>query len=471
MSVVAPWIGLSSIMKFGKWSPEQLAAWTYGFWTSLPSQGVSGVTQDTRNLSEGDLYVALRGHNFDGHHFLSSAFESGASAALVDVAWVKEHGCDFPCLVVPDTHQALTQLAQNYRSSWSSKVIGVTGSVGKTTVKELIAQMLATQGRVCLTPGNYNNDIGVPLSILGATGKEDFGVFEIAMNQPGEIGPLTDLVHPRVGVVTPVGSAHVGQFEDEEAVASEKAALVERVDRNGFCVLSADLPWFDLLSSKSAAPVVTVALEGEANWTGRWTDEGFEIRLEDNPVLTCSLPVRAEFMARNVLLATAVACRLGVGVKEMKQAIESFQAPGMRWAQSSIRGIEWINDSYNANPLSMQAALEALDRLSVPGKKWAVLGGMRELGDHEQRAHEELGASLLHYPNHCVAVGACANWIVEGALSAGVPAHRIHLADCHADAVALLRDLVNEGDAVLLKASRAERLEQILDQWDRATRD
>ena len=471
MNLMAPIRELKSSMKTGKWTSERLEAWTGGRWIRTPDHAFNGVTQDTHTLSEGDLYVAIRGEHHDGHDFVNEALRAGASGALVDRDWPARVDAPVACLVVDDTLAALNALAFSHRAQWSTEVVGITGSVGKTTVKELVANMLSSVGPTSRTLGNYNNQIGVPLSLLAGRGDEAFGVFELGMNQPNEIAGLSDLIQPMVGIMTPVGAAHAANFLNEEGIAREKASMLERVNRSGFCVLSADLPWFDLFSKSCSAPFVTVALQGPADWTGHWVDGEFEIKLEGHTVLSCRLPVDAEFMARNALLATAAACRLGVKVEDIKKQIEAFQAPGMRWCRSSWNGIEVVNDSYNANPLSMQAALSALNQLPVEGTRWAVLAEMHELGEGSQAAHEELGGSLHYHACNCIALGDAADWIASGARRVGLDAPKIQTATTMEQAVDLLTAQVKPGDAVLFKASRAEQLETLIEAWQGASSD
>lgn len=430
----------------------ELSQWVSRLWKNgFPEEEFTGVSHDTRTLRPGHLYVALRGERFDGHDFLEDAFDQGAVGALVseDCSWA-----DHPVLPVTDTLTGLQDLARGYRKKWGGTVVGITGSVGKTTVKEMCASVLERAGITHRTAGNYNNHIGLPLTMLRMPLEARYGVFEIGMNQPGEIGPLSDLLQPKVGILTDIGGVHLENFESVEAIAREKARLVEQVAPSGFVILDRDSPWYSVLCSRVVAEVVTVSLGGMADYAGRRVGENL---LEVNGYCF-TMPLPGEHVMRNALRAIALGAELGLSFKDVDEGLQAFRLPPMRWACSSVGGLEVINDAYNANPLSMRAALDTFAAQPCSGEKWVVIGGMHELGAAGDEAHAELGRYIDELPvDGVVVVGEMARGVV---CQAPRPCHACTTVE---EAAELLRTRLSPGDAVLLKASRSERLERILD--------
>ena len=435
--------------------PEELSAWVGRPWENGRPAEVRGVGHDTRTLRPGMLYVALRGERFDGHDFLDEAFARGASAALVAEECRVRGG---PLLRVPDTLAGLHALARGYRRTWTAHVVGVTGSAGKTTVKELCAAVLSRRGETHATAGNFNNHIGLPLTMLAMPRAARFGVFEIGMNRPGEIAELAALLQPHTGIVTAVGAAHREAFGSVEEIAREKAALLEALPPDGLVLLPADDEWYDLLRNAAGnRRLVSVSLEGKAaDYRADIVDE----RTFELDGVRYRAPAPGAHMLRNTLLAVALGREYGLPPAEIAAALQAVELPPMRWQQIELHGVTFINDAYNANPLSMRAALRAF--LDAPargnGRRWVVLGGMRELGAAEEEEHRALGRFLRERnPDGVLLVGPAARAVR--------PADENHwlLARDTREAARLLRERLRPGDRVLLKASRGERLERILE--------
>ncbi|MBT8043291.1 MAG: UDP-N-acetylmuramoyl-tripeptide--D-alanyl-D-alanine ligase [Pontiella sp.] len=432
--------------------PETFAEWLSLQWQNgLPERAITGISKDTRTLRPGDLYVAIRGDNFDGHAFVSDAFEKGAAGALVEQDYVST---DQPVLPVPDTIAGLQDLARGYRKSWTGRVIGITGSVGKTTVKEMCADVLSMAGDTHRTSGNYNNHIGLPLTMLAMPADARFGVFEIGMNHPGEIAALAELLQPDIGILTEIGNAHRESFNSVEEIAREKMKLAERVTSSGMVILDRDSPWYAMMRAHTCASVRTVSLEGIADYVGRKAGEG-AMNVNGFNYL---MPQPGEHMMRNALRAIALGLELGLEPDRIAEGLGRFRAPPMRWQESTRQGIAFINDAYNANPLSMRAGLATFAALPGAGNKWAVVGGMRELGGTSEKEHAALG----QYVDSLGLNGV----ITVGALGERVVCEKVdcffHCADA-AEAARILQDHLVAGDRVLLKASRGEQLEQVLD--------
>lgn len=448
--------------------PADLASWSGGRWRGAPPPAVKGFAIDSRAVKPGDCFVALAGSRTDGHEFLADARSRGAACALVRA----DRGLDaqqvgLPLLEVPDTRRALTDLARGHRARLKGVFIAVTGSSGKTSVKELIADFLSRIGSTARTIGNWNNDLGVPLSLLSMVSSDRFGVFEVGMNHPGELDPLCALVRPAASVVTCVGPVHIEFFETEEDIAREKAAVVRALPPEGCAILPADDRWFNVLRSYARCPVTTVSMMAEADYR---VESGpgkcfavTEWRTGETVVLEVPLPGRHVRM--NIGLAAAVARRFGVPWAEILESVKAFRPPPMRWETITAGGVVFVNDAYNANPLSMRAALEAFAEEGADTRRWLVLGGMRELGRHAPYYHREVGRTMASGPwEGAVFVGEEACWMAEGAREARFAGFLATAPDVES-AVELLAGRLREGDRVLLKASRALRLERAIELW------
>lgn len=386
---------------------------------------ILGISHDTRTLKSGDVYIAIKGEHFDGHDFVEQAVEKGAAGLIV------ERECpriETPQLIVPDTMDALWKLAVGVRQEWTGTVIGITGSVGKTTVKELIASVLAQTGTVAKTPGNWNNEIGLPLSMLAADRTADFFVFELGMNHPGEIERLSALLLPDWALITNIGKAHTEFFENLGEIADEKASILCHA---GQAVLDGDSQWFERIKSGFGGPVVTL--------TGK----------------SFIAPQPGAHMVQNTRFAATLGLELGVSFDEVQNGLDLFTPAPMRWEESEQGGVVFINDAYNANPLSMRAALSTFAELPCEGRRFLVLGGMRELGAQSEQEHRALGKFVDSLQVHrVITVGELGTQLICESLS-GIEKPTV---------VEVLREELKAGDKVLLKASRGEHLETILEE-------
>lgn len=441
-------------------SPNDLARWSGGTWTFSPKTEIRSVVHDTRASLDGALYVALPGERFDGHDFLSAAVAGGAVAAVCSRGRALP---SLPCLEVDNPHRALLDLAAGHRQPLGGLRVGVTGSAGKTTVKDLIASMLARRGATCKTRGNWNNHIGLPLSLLAMEPGDDFGVFELGMNHPGEIAPLAAVLRPICGLVTSIGEAHLAAFGSLEGIAREKGALLEALPPEGVAVIDVDSPWSELFLALTQARIVTCSLERPAIYTGRLCGPSrTSLCVEDaqrGRRFDIPLPLPGEHMARNLLQAVAVAREFGLTEDEIREGAERFSPAPMRWEKRKVGDWTLINDAYNANPLSMRSAIQTFAELETPVEKWLVLGGMAELGEGEVQAHRSLGEFVSRQGFHgVVCVGARAGWIAET-----TRADQVFHVQTPAEALDLLRAHAGPGAGILLKASREDRLERLVE--------
>jgi len=448
-------------------NPEQLARWSNGSWEPHAPAVIAGFSKDSRTIPSGALYVAIAGERYDGHAFVGDAFAKGAAGAMVaadaDITADAEH----PVLRVDSPVDALGRMASAYRCSVDPVMVGITGSVGKSTVKEMTASILSEAMPTARTYGNWNNDIGLPLSLLAMDVESHAGVFEVGMNHPGEIEQLCRVLQPDWGVVTTIGPVHVEFFESVEAIAKEKAELLRALPDDGHAVLCCDDPYFDLLRRSAACRVVTVSLAANADYTVDHNPRSQSLAFREtstNETQTVEWPWPGQHNALNAGYAVAVARGLGVNWDTVVLGLGRYHPLPMRWDVEESNGVQLINDAYNANPLSMRAALRAFDETPVSGTKWLVLGDMLELGSHTEPEHIALGEFVASSGpwGGVIAVGTLGALIAEGARRCGYDDERIWCCADSMEAASVLKRRVQPGDAVFLKASRGVALEDVV---------
>lgn len=447
--------------------PVRLAEWSGGRWTRIPSEPIRAASYDTRLIGKGDLFAALTGEKTDGHAFVTQAFEKGAAAALVRADWAAPAG--FPCLAVPDPLAALQTIAARHRDASDWRIIGITGSAGKSTVKEMTADLLESRWPTARTLGNWNNAIGLPLSLLTlAPGWHRCGVFEAGTNHPGEIAALCGVLRPEWGMITNVGPVHVEFLKSLDGVAREKGALLESLPASGLAFVNRDTPCFDKLVAMSPCRVRTASLSdpsADLSTESIRETQGVDQLIRVREGRTCHefrLSVQGRHNAINALLASLVGREMGLSWPEIDAVLAQFKPMAMRWHVQSAAGVMVINDAYNANPLSMAAALQTFRSTRCDGRRWLVLGDMRELGDHAESAHAAVGEAVADGPwSGLVAVGPLSAGMAECAVRRGFSKEAVVcVADAEA-AAAVIRGWVKPGDAVLIKASRGVRLERV----------
>jgi UDP-N-acetylmuramoyl-tripeptide--D-alanyl-D-alanine ligase len=430
-----------------------------------PSLVVDRLHTDTRSLTAGDCFVALQGDRFDGHTFVREVRERGAVAAVVSSKLIPDLPDDLGLVEVPDTLDALQRFAATYRSLLSVRTIGVTGSSGKTSTKELIAAVLRTRFKTKATEGNLNNHIGVPLTLIRLDEDDEFGVVEIGMNHPGEIAPLARMTAPDIGVISSIGPAHIEFFADQESIAAEKATLISALPASGLAVLNAEDEWSRFIADRTNARVVWIGNGPGSAWKAedlQVTNDGLVFRIvHGSETANVRLPVFNRVMVGNALLAAAVGHEAGLSLDEIARGLESVKLPGARMQIVTAKGASIINDAYNANPASMKAALIALKEFPGAKRRIAVLGSMGELGQHAAELHREVGQfAAQNGTESLIAVGPHAEAYAVGATNAGLT--DVTKTYDAKEATTALTSILQEGDAVLVKGSHFMGLEKLV---------
>ncbi|WP_454064322.1 UDP-N-acetylmuramoyl-tripeptide--D-alanyl-D-alanine ligase [Candidatus Nitrospira salsa] len=443
---------------------------------------VRGVTTDSRQVRQGDLFVALNGPHFEGHRFVKGAMNEGAVGAMISrTAWAslspwirrrsRTHSSMSPFVIgVDDTLSAYQDLASYHRRRFSIPLVAVTGSNGKTTAKEMVSHVLAKRWRTLKTKGNFNNSIGVPHTLLRVSRRYEAAVIEMGVDQEGQTTRLCELAQPTVGVITNVGPDHLEFFGTVDASARAKAELLPALPSDGVAVLNADDAYFQRFARQASCPVLSYGFSPHADV--RASDvvvqpRGSTFRLH-LPKRTRSLHVQLRVAGNhnvsNALAGAAVGHALGLSTANISLGLSQMHAASMRSQIHRVKGVTFLYDCYNANPASMEAAVDLLVELAPGQRAIAVLGEMRELGVDESAFHEEIGRYVarkdIAYLITCGKLGAM---LADGARKEGMSASTV----CHvqhvSDAAGVLRKIVRRGDVVLLKASRGVQMEKVLD--------
>ncbi len=447
---------------------EWLAEASGGRWTALPTRCIQGVSTDSRTLLPGALYVALRGERFDGHVFTGNAFSAGAAAAMVERNGAVAAPAGGALLEVENTATALSALGAAHRRCLAPLTIGVTGSVGKSTVKEMTAAVLGRAAVTARTRGNWNNEIGLPLSLLGIEPGSRYGVFEAGMNHPGEMSRLSRVLQPDWGIVTSVGPVHLEFFASVEAIAIEKGALLQALPRDGRAFLCIDDAWFDLLHQMAPCPVRTVSCDGngDLNVWPQLSQRRLEVtERASGETYAFNWPWPGRHNALNAGFALLAGREAGLSWSLLEEGLAAYRPLPMRWEEVQVGDWVIVNDAYNANPFSMRAAIGTFAQRPCAGRRWMVLGDMKELGAGAADAHRRLGEDVAGDGEWAglLTVGPLAAGIADGALARGFDPQRIWCCTDPQCAAEVLHERLQPGDTVLLKASRGMALEVLVE--------
>jgi len=465
---------MSATARFGA---EEMRLATGGRWEGAPPAAPCPISTDSRAVAPGDAFLALRGERFDAHAFVAAAARAGAACAVVSAAWLEAARAagaapPLPVLAVPDTLEALGNLARFHRARFDVPVVGVTGSNGKTTTREMVACILATRGPVLRTEGNLNNEVGVPLTLFRLGAGHRAAVIEMGMSHAGEIARLAAIAAPRVGVVTNASAAHLEGLGTVDAVARAKAELYQGLPLDGVAVANADDPRMLARARKCGRRVLTFSAgaDREADVVVldvlSETEAGLDFLLGvGTKELRVRLPLVGRHNAANAAAAAAAAVALGCSDGEIVRGLADVRPVGRRLRLERLpSGALLVDDCYNANPASMAAALRTLAGLARGGRALAALGDMLELGPEEEAAHRELGRLAAASGLAALAAfGPRSRLAREAAVAAGLPAaDALHTEDPAALA-AWVRERLRPGDVLLVKGSRGMKLERLVE--------
>jgi UDP-N-acetylmuramoyl-tripeptide--D-alanyl-D-alanine ligase len=439
----------------------QQIARAMGAMGDAPAVLAQGWSVDTRTQNAGDVYFALHGLNHDGHDYVANAWAKGASAVVVERPIGERSGE----LVVRDTLLALGDLGAWARRTWGGTVVGVTGSAGKTTTKDAIAHVLAVELSVGKTVGNFNNHVGVPLSILRLPGECRVGILEMGMNHTGEIRELAAIARPEIGVVTNVGYAHVEFFDSIEGVAAAKRELIEALPPDGVAVLNADDARVLRFREWHAGRSVTFGFSAEAAVRAcdvEFHAGGTRFRVDGVDYETGMVGRHA---VMNLLAAIAVAREFGIAPARLREPVRTFAAGNMRGERMEHRGILVWNDCYNSNPEAVQSMIDVLGE-SPATRRIAVLGEMLELGKEAERLHRQVGEyAASHGVDLLIGVRGSARAMLDAAVEAGLPENAAHFFAEPGEAGDFARREARPGDAILFKGSRGVHVERALERF------
>ncbi|MCE1245952.1 MAG: UDP-N-acetylmuramoyl-tripeptide--D-alanyl-D-alanine ligase [Firmicutes bacterium] len=447
---------------------NEVLSWTGGTWTGMEkSAGLTGISTDSRTVAPGELFIPLSGENFDGHNYIDTAINKGATGFLSSKPITNGHR-DKGGIIVGDTLSAYQEIARGYLKKFRIPVIAVTGSNGKTTTKDLVTRILSEKFKIVKTEKNYNNEVGVPKTVLSIDSSTEALVVELAMRGMGQIRELSRIVEPDIAVITNVGESHIELLGSRDAIASTKGEILEYLNPNGFAILNADDDYYQYMSEKSPAQVISFGIRNKADiMLIKKEDRGLDgynlIVAIESSIHSFNLPLMGEHNIYNALAGIAVATCLRMSGKEIFNGLESVKPTEKRMEINKTPG-GWVvlNDSYNASPQSMGKALEVLRDLPCSGRKIAVLADMLELGDIAPAAHNEIGRKAVECGvNMLFTKGELGSCIAQGAKTAELNGELVHhLADSGA-IIEKLRGMVEPGDIILVKGSRRMKMEEI----------
>jgi UDP-N-acetylmuramoyl-tripeptide--D-alanyl-D-alanine ligase len=437
----------------------------------------NGFTIDTRTDCRGKIYIALKGENLDGHDYVSDAVDNGASAVIVERCWMKDavdeaemiRGKDSLVLEVDGTLKALQHLASRWRDRVAPKVLAITGSTGKTGTKELASSILSERFRVHATEGNYNNHIGLPLTILSMPEDTEILVVELGASGKGEIDLLTRIARPDVGVITNIGPSHLEYFRNLKGVAKAKSELIAKMQGKNKAVLPADDEFFEYLGSRTKAEIISFGISQSAQFgikdlTSR-EGAGYTFSLNGTTMETGR---HGKHNVLNAAAAVAAASVLGIDPEDAVSVIAAAEPVRGRGVIYDIAGLTVIDDSYNSNPVSVRSAIDSFKEMEIEGNRWLVLGDMLELGETSAELHAEVG-------NYCGKAGVhglltlgkdTVSLSREAAIQRKAPESISHFLEVEKLAL-YLDSMLAEGDAVLIKGSRGMRMEKVIEELER----
>jgi len=428
---------------------------------------ISNVSTDSRKISPGDIFIPIEGERFDGHDFIKSAFELGATAAIThrDAEPVK----DGVLIRVGNTLKALGDIAGYYRSKFNIPIVGITGSVGKTSTKDMVACVLGRRFKVLKTEGNFNNEIGLPLTVFNLDSSHEAAVVEMGMSGFGEISRLTSIARPDIVIITNIGVSHIEKLGSRQNILKAKMEILGGLSDRGLVVLNGDDKLLygtrDYLSHRAVFFGMEEGMDYQAYNVKGAGENGtyFEIALGNKEYLV-HVPAPGIHNVYNALAAFAVGVELNIPAEMIIEGIAEFIPGKMRMNIISQNGIKIINDTYNASPQSMEAAINVLKDIGGNNRTIAILGDMLEMGEWAAQAHVDIGRYAVSKGiDYIITAGQSGKYIARGALNSGMPDEKIFSFDTNSEVKEFVSGFVRQGDIVLVKGSRGMKMEKIVD--------
>lgn len=438
----------------------EIAAFCGGRLVGDGSVTVTSFYTDSRQTQPGMMFVPIRGENTDAHRFIPQVFAAGAAATFSETELENPAG---PVVYVPDSRAALQAVAEGWREKFTVPVIGITGSVGKTTTKEMVALAVSAGRRTMKTAGNANSQIGLPLTVLRLDEADEAAVVEMGVSMPGEMARIAKVAKPSIAVMTNIGVSHIEFMKTRQNIMAEKFKIADHLPAGGTVFVNGDDDLLSTLESTKQKKIVRFGLNENCEWRAVDPDaDMYGTRftcVHGGDAISVYVPAAGEHNVRNALAALAVADAVGVPMEAAARAIAQYEPPAMRQQIREAKGMTLIDDTYNASPDSMRAALKILADMKTQGKKYAVLADMLELGDYAERGHFETGAfAKANGVDFLVGVGPLAKHIVAGF---GNEKNSAWFA-ANAEAIAFLQENMQPGDTVLCKGSRGMRTDEII---------
>jgi UDP-N-acetylmuramoyl-tripeptide--D-alanyl-D-alanine ligase len=435
-------------------------------------QNVVGLVTDSRQIKPGDLFIALQGEKYDGHTFIAEVLHKGAAAVIIsNEAALGNLRTDKAIIKVNDTLQALQDLAYSYRRLFNIPMVVITGSVGKTSTKDLLAAFLSKKLFTLKTPGNYNNDIGLPLTLLQLNPGHEAAVVEIGMRARGEIKRLAKIIAPDYAIITNVEPVHLETLGSIENIAAAKCELLDYIHKDGWALINGDNELLLKTAARYKKKILTFGYGAKCDFrilSVNVNAAGMELKLSlQGSVVEISFPIPAAHMAMNIVAAAGTAYLMGLDIVDIETALNQYHAGEKRLSITHFNeGGILVNDTYNANPLSMQAALDVISNLSQGRKTVAILGDMFELGSYEQEGHLRVGEYVAKQGvNFLVTIGSRSRLIAEGAHKAGMALQNIFNFATGEESLPWLVNNLKKEEVILFKASRGMELDLLIDRW------
>lgn len=427
-----------------------------------PTARMRGISIDSRTIEKGDIFLAIKGERYDGHSFVAEALRKGAIGAIVSRK-MEESNKESSIIYIGDTVKALKDIAHFHRKKFEIPIVAIAGSNGKTTTKDMLSEIFSQRMKVLSSEKSFNNEIGVPLTLLRLSAEHQIAVMEIEMNNLGGIACLAALSQPRVGIITNTGHAHLKFFNSLDEIAASRSELLEAIGEDGTSIVNVDDAKKELFLQKAKGRIVTFGIEEQADFQGKITkDSGWTTSFMLNDAVEIKLSVPGHGNLYNALAAAATAAVFGMSLEEIKSGIEKFNSSPMRMEVLSKGALRIINDTYNANPESMKMAINVLANVPTRGRRVAVLGDMLELGVWSNIAHRDIGRLLASSPiDVLMAVGSEAAYIAEEVSDSG--GKEVFIWDTTEEAEKKIARIIKSDDLVLVKGSRVLQMEKIID--------